>query len=361
MKVLSVVFFFWFLASHAVGQACEPTFSAKEGWLGADAAYSIPLPDGRSVWIFGDTPYGDRRVVNGDEPRMVRNSIGISSCNNGKWDIDYVIRGGAFGTPRDFFQAKSPYWYWALDGFTAGDDLWVTLLCLKSVPKSNSFNLGFATCGSDLARVSGLQGDPQKWNVTIYPLVKDGVKACPSATTVVEGKYVYLFALYEIKTRPMVVARIALNQLNENPAANMEYLAKSGMWKKGFKPADAKEVMEHGNTEMTIRYHQEHKRWLAVMNDPDLATGRIILRTAPELTGPWSEGQVIYTIPEMQKNDPSYDVDNYCYAGKEHPEFREDDSILVTYACNTLKVKKLETMQDIYFPKPFRYKLPPLN
>jgi len=61
--------------------SCTPSFPFQDGWLGADAAYSIPLPDVRSVWIFGDTLYGDKRIVVGNEPRMVRNSIGISRCN----------------------------------------------------------------------------------------------------------------------------------------------------------------------------------------------------------------------------------------------------------------------------------------
>src|ERR1700694_2011657 len=63
---------------------CEPSFPFKGSWWGADAAYSIPLPDGRSVWIFGDTLYGDRRVVEGNDPRMVRNSIGVSNCDRSK-------------------------------------------------------------------------------------------------------------------------------------------------------------------------------------------------------------------------------------------------------------------------------------
>ena len=71
--------------------ACTPSFPLSPPWLGADAAYSIPLPDGRDVWIFGDTLYGDKRVVAGEVPAMVHNSLGISRCENGKWSIDYAI------------------------------------------------------------------------------------------------------------------------------------------------------------------------------------------------------------------------------------------------------------------------------
>ena len=54
------------------------------GGLGADAAYSIPLKDGRDLWIFGDTLEGAQRVVQQNTPVMVRNSIGVSTCEAGK-------------------------------------------------------------------------------------------------------------------------------------------------------------------------------------------------------------------------------------------------------------------------------------
>ncbi|HWR15710.1 MAG TPA: DUF4185 domain-containing protein [Terriglobales bacterium] len=358
-RFLSFVFILLIASAIPItAETCQPEFPFKNGWLGSDAAYSIPLNDGRSVWIFGDTLYGDKRIVVENEPRMVRNAIGISTCKGGKWDIEYVMRKNSSGQLIDFFQAKSPYWYWALDGFVKGEQLWVTLLCLRSVPNSGSFTLGFATCGTDLARVTGLEQDPQKWEVKIYPLVSDGVHAYPSATAVVDGDFVYIFALYEKGSRPMVLSRIPLSGLDKDPKASMQYLAKDGTWRAGFEPAKARHVMDKGNTEMTVRYHQGRKQWLAVMNDPQLETGNILLRTAPKLTGPWSDGQVIYTIPEMQKSHPSWDKDNFCYAGKEHPELREGNTILITYACNTRAVKKLETMPHIYFPKVVRLELP---
>ena len=174
---------------------CTPNFPFKESWWGADAAYSIPLPDGRSAWIFGDTLNGDRRVVEGNEPRMVRNSIGISTCDSRSgWKINYIIRRGDKGQPVDFFQAQhNGTWYWALDGFFYENDLWVTLLCVRSSPKTTPAAMGFETCGADLARISQLENDPQHWGVTYFPLVLDGIHAYPSATAVVEGDYVYIF------------------------------------------------------------------------------------------------------------------------------------------------------------------------
>jgi hypothetical protein len=298
-------------------------------------------------------------VVEGNEPRMVRNSIGISTCDErGGWKIDYVIRRDDKGQLRDFFPAQHKNtWYWALDGFFYKNDLWVTLLCVRNAPKTTVAALGFETCGADLAKVSGLGNDPQRWGVETFPLVPDGVHAYPSATAVVEGGYAYIFALLESGSRPMLLTRIPVEGLDA-PAEHLQYLSQSGKWKPGLTPSDALHVMKRGNTEMTVRYHPALKQWVAILNYPKLFSDEIVARTAPRLTGPWSEGKVIYRIPEMQKGRPGYDKDTFCYAGKEHPEFRRPGSLLITYACNTMDVQKLAHDLDIYFPKVARVPLP---
>lgn len=184
----------------------------------------------------------------GSEPRMVRNSIGISTCgDHGGWKVDYVIRRGDKGLPQDYFQAQhKDTWYWALDGFFYKNDLWVTLLCVRNSPKTTSAALGFETCGADLAKISGLENDPQQWSVKYFPLVPDGIRAYPSATAVVEGEYAYIFALLETDSRPMLLTRILLDGLDA-PAEHLQYLSKSGSWKPGLTPADAMHVMKHGN------------------------------------------------------------------------------------------------------------------
>jgi Domain of unknown function (DUF4185) len=339
-------------------QECVPSFPFKEGWWGADAAYSIPLPDGRVVWIFGDTLYGKARYVKDDNPRMVRNSIGISTCKDGKWNINYVIRKGKGGHPRDFFQARNhTYWYWALDGFTYQGDLWVTLLRVRNTPVTSSAAFAFRTAGADIARVSGLNASPQKWQVKIFPLVPDGVHAYPSATTVVEGKFAYLFALYEEKPNPMLLARIPLKGLNA-PKKNLQYLAKSDTWKPGFDPADAKFVMAPGSSEMSVRYHPALHKWVTVMMAPGFPSDKILFRTAPSLAGPWTKGKDIYQIPDMQHSAPSYSPNTFCYAAKEHPEFEAPGKLLFTYVCNSLKVGSLTTDLNIYFPKAVTVPMP---
>ena len=116
--------------------------------------------------------------------------------------------------------------------------------------------------------------------------------------------------------------------------------------------------MAHGSSELSIRYHPELKKWMAVMFAPTWFSDTIILRTADQLTGPWTEGQPIYNVPEMKKANTGYDPDTFCYAAKEHPEFEKPGELVFTYVCNTLKPAKLVNMQNIYFPQPVRIKMP---
>jgi hypothetical protein len=333
--------------------SCMPAFPLDASWQGADAAYSISLPDGRDVWIFGDTLYGkSRSLLPSGDPLMVRNSIGISSCDrHGKATLDPVIRRDAKGEAKDFFTAQHPHtWYWAMDGFFYNKSLWVTLLCVRNAPASSPSAMGFETCGTDLAKVSGLGNDAQKWKVEYFPLVADGVKAYPSATAVISGEYAYIFALYEAGNRPALLTRIPLAGLNE-PRQNLEYLAADNTWQKGFDPEKAKHVMETASAEMSVRWHPDLGKWVAVLLDPGGFSDKVLLRDAPSLTGPWSGGEVIYHIPEVQPTYAHHDRDTFCYAAKEHPEFEDPGSLVFTYVCNTLDVKKITREPWIYFPK----------
>ncbi|HTR25375.1 MAG TPA: DUF4185 domain-containing protein [Terriglobales bacterium] len=338
---------------------CTPSFPFHQQWQGADAAYSIPLQDGRVVWIFGDTLYGNERLVNGEEPRMVHNTIGISTCKNGNWNIDYTIKQDVKGSPDSFFkpQQNDGTYYWALDGVENNHELWITLVCVRNVPNSNAFALGFEVCGTDLAHVTGLEGDPQNWKAAYFPLVPESVHANPSASALIKDDYLYIYTLYEIGSRPQILTRIPLKGLTD-PKKSLQYLGSDDQWHDGIEPAKAKEIMTKGASEMSVRYHPELKKWIAVMVDPQIFSDKVIFRTAPSLAGPWTDGEVIYRIPILQKSDPKYDADTFCYAGKEHPEFEKSGELLFTYVCNTMKPKKLPAETNIYFPQVVRMPMP---
>jgi hypothetical protein len=362
-SLISLAFaFVLLLAGTAFGAPasfdCGPSFSLQAPWQGADAAYSIPLSDGRDVWIFGDTLFGKDRQVKGNEPQMVHNSFGIASCKEGQWKLDYSIKRNGKGDFDSFFSPpkKDGTYYWALDGVEHNRELWITLVCVRNKPQSDAFALGFEVCGTDLARVSGIDQDPQNWKISYYPLVAESVHANPSASTLIKDDYLYIFTLYEKGSRPQILTRIPLKGLDD-PQKHLQYLGADDQWHDGLEPEKAKVIMKTGASEMSVRFHPELNKWVAVLVDPQIFSDKILLRTAPSMTGPWSDGEVIYKIPELQKASNKYDADTFCYAGKEHPEFEKGD-LVFTYVCNTMKPKKLESEPNIYFPQVVRMPMP---
>lgn len=343
-NILSIsIFFLLTLLSQSQKYNCVPEFSLKGDWQGADSAYSIPLPDGRVVWTFGDTMYGDQRH-NG---KMTHSSLGISTCEDGVWNITYYLQKDNDGNVRSFFKVpgteEEGKWSWALDGVYYNGSLWITLILCES---DNSTGY-FKNIGASLAKVTNLDADPLKWNITYLPLVDDGILAYPSASTFIEGDYLYIYTLYDNADKGMILPRIPLSKLDD-PKSNMEYLAQDGTWKQGFVPSDAKVVMDKGVSEMSVRYHPEFKQWVVVQVTNAFFGNEAWIRFAPDFNGPWSEPTVIYKFPEMEKY-PNQNV--FCYAVKEHPQYEvESQQLLFTYVCNSWSPEDLEHNYHIYFP-----------
>src|SRR6516164_5461576 len=137
----------------------------------------------------------------------------------------------------------------------------------------------FHFCGSFLTRV---KKDPQKWKVSYSPLVEESVHANPSATALIEGDNLYIFTLYEQGNRPQILTRIPLKGLGE-PKKNLQYLGSDDQWHDGIEPAKAKVIMTKGASEMSVRYHPEWKKWLAVLVDPQIFSDKVLLRSAPSM------------------------------------------------------------------------------
>lgn len=68
--------------SRPTGRAfteAEVLFHRDPRWLGADAALSVPLGDGRTVWLFGDTFIAKSNAHVRSESEMVRNTVAIQT------------------------------------------------------------------------------------------------------------------------------------------------------------------------------------------------------------------------------------------------------------------------------------------
>lgn len=256
-----------------------------------------------------------------------------------------------FLTPSDL----NGRWIWAMDGVFYDGAVWLTLLYLRYDPAVSYFY----TAGTGLAKITNIVDNANDWVVEYFPLT-DEVPAeknnwgYPSACTVIQGSHLYIFSLYESNDagRPLNVVRIPLDKLS-TAKENLEYLAQDDTWKSGYNPPDAKVIMDKAASELSIVYHAEFKKWVAVQFDNTFLSADIWIRYADDMLGPWTDGEVIYTVPEMRAETwGNYNPNTFCYAAKEHPQFSTNPRMLrFTYVCNGWVFPELETYYDVYFPK----------
>lgn len=361
--------------------ACWPSFPYRDGWLGGDAAYSIPLSPSRSLWLFGDSFVGEPGQPDRSSARFVHNSIGLSTCGaDASFDIRYFWGAGGDGAPRAFLERGGPGWWWLFGGFVHAGRLYLGLLEVEPAASRGPLALPFRFTGTALARIDDPSADPRSWRPERIPLSR-GSLALPLSAMLTHGPHLYLFTFLDRGDSrfPRILLRLPLARMTEEPAdleGALETLDASGAWRPGLAPGSARILMDDNATEMSVRYHAGLGKWLALYNYPDPGgsfpetptSDAIYLRSAERLEGPWSEPARIYRIPELaQSGGRPADPHTGCYAAKEHPQFSLPGSLTFTYVCNLFSgpgqdpfaiLGRLARRMDLYRPVAAAVSLP---
>ena len=136
-------------ASTPIFRYGNTTVPLAQGWLGADAAYSVPLSPTRTLWLFDDTLTADKLGNDRDHCHFVHNTIGIMHCTNTTllhdcsityhWTDDGNRTKEFWLTGKE--DEKEPEFYWVLDAFINRVDkrLYVFLQRTKNVPWGLNF------------------------------------------------------------------------------------------------------------------------------------------------------------------------------------------------------------------------------
>ncbi len=343
LVLLLLIFSFFSLSTH-ISAGCIPYFPYEDGWYGGDGAYSIKLDEKRTLWLFGDT------FVSGEQSRQDRigmdvvlgTTLAISTCSeDGEFEIQYYLkkRNGKFIS--SFGENE---WLWPQDPFIVNGTLYVPLLVIEAKPEMEG-PFKFKVAGHKIARITNFEmADPDGWSVDYIDLTpgipKDIIAF--ATTSVVYQNYIYYYPLYtstndKFMLSGNILARIPVNEFND-PANGIEYFTKDGGWEKGLNPAKVKIVIDAGVSELSVRYHADGKKWIAVYMSTRNNGDKLLYQIADRPEGPWSEPKtLIRTISEVDPESTLYDKNNFCYAGKEHIEFAQERNLVVTYVCNSFE------------------------
>lgn len=301
------------------------------GWTGGDGAYSVPLPDGRIVWIFSDTFLGS---VNWDHSRprsapFIHNSAVIQQATS----LTTTLNGGSFSSPAAWVSPEindGLTFYWMGDGTIQNGRLHVFALRFAAAPTTFVFKQVSQDIASFLLPFLTLD--------SLTP-----VPALPTAGSVIswgaaiteDSDYTYIYGVEDLSFQKFLhVARAGPGEI-------------LGPWEffdgTGWSSQAALSVRLLGGVANELSVTKTSDGYRLISQDLGIGADMLMFSaTAPQ--GPWTDRQVVYTTPE-----PSGNI--FTYNAKEHPEFGAPGEFLVSYNVNSFDVNDVYADVDNYRPR----------
>jgi hypothetical protein len=327
----------------------DALFQRDSGWIGADGAYSIPLAGDTTLWLFSDTFVGKVKDGKRLDARMVNNSIALQRRTN---PPQFFYGTTADGKPASFITPQHGSrgdFFWLAHGARTPRGLYFFLHRVVTVSPGAAF--GFKLVDGWLAHVANPDDPPPQWRITQTKVPFTSISAKGALifgnAVLPEGEFVYVFggdSLAEAKQvgapNGLVVARAPAAGLGD--FTQWRFLA-NGVWQ-----ADCRKVtpvFPNLGSEFSVSWLPARKAYAAVYSEG--IGGRILLRLAPALAGPWGDPVQVFRCPEM---DWSPRV--FCYAAKAHPELTSaPGELLITYAANSWNLGDLCNDARLYWPR----------
>ncbi|MBT9585155.1 hypothetical protein IV102_17560 [bacterium] len=313
-----------------VGDAAfQAHFDHKQGWLGADGAYSFPLKDGRVFWLFSDTITGSIGVDGSLQPGwgMLHNS----------WGSQETAQSPMKPVADSLFPGQDEHsWYWVYGG-EGGEDHGALVLLGSFTTSTGPEGFNFRQNGAALARLR-LDGErPEVESITPVPHFCAG----PPPTHWGAGLLRHQGNLYIYGTRDhgdhkeLVVARTP--QLDDFSAWTFW---NGQQW--SAQPEQAAPIGPSVANELSVSTHGEQFEVITQVGS------EIWRHRSDNPTGPF-QGQRVYQIPTPDSGVLTYNA-------KLHPHIKDDRGMLLTYNQNVYPVDQLLQRPDLYRPHCLRYK-----
>lgn len=299
-------------------------------WTGADSAYSVALPGGRTAWLYSDTFLG---AVNADHSRpqdapFIHNSIVVTDKSHLS-----TYTGGTDAAPASLVAVpgadEGQKWFWFGDGTVEGSHLRVSLL---EFAKTGTGQWDFAFDHTAVAsfslpsmRFEGITNRPAglvEWGSAIYE----------------DHGYTYIYGVEDLgATKYLHLARVKSGQLTTGA---WEYLGATG-WTGD--EAASKRIMDGVANEFSVTSFQG-KYTLVTSDATEPLSTKIVMYRSDSLEGPFVNKTVLYQTPETAGNV-------FTYNAKAHPELGSDGRLLVTYNVNSFDTADVYKNVDNYRPR----------
>lgn len=318
------------------------------GVTGADGIYSVLLPDGRTVWIFGDSFLG---TVNPDRSRgkrtpwFIRNSMAVQEGDSLRslynvmdgWESSLVIPPGA---PKGKQFSEDTLWYWPGDGFIENGKLKVFMSLFNQAEKGD---WGFRWQGANIATFSLPGIKLEKIDHFSYP----GTNEIHWGHAICDGdkKFTYIYGA-EDKTKNVYVARAPKG----NIMAPWEFFT-GKEWVKDSKSSKA--MLEIQGSEQFSVFKIKNK-YVLVVQEGGFMSGEICSYYSKSPYKGWKNRKVLCKV--KLPDDVITTKNLFAYNALAHPQFIENGELLISNCVNSFVVE--DVFQDASKYRPVFQRVP---
>jgi hypothetical protein len=283
------------------------------GWTGGDGTRSVALPDGRILWLFGDTFLGTVRPDR-SRPRaapMVRNTFVVQSG-----DTLVTLHGGTAASPQAFVTPQERgSWYWPTDGLVEGNRLIVFL------PRFTAIGQGmwdWRWNGTDIGTFS------------LPELRLEKITAAVAVNRVIYGTAIledadgtYIYGIEDLQSAKYVhIAKTSSGRFDDA----WEFWNGDG-WT--FDPLVSKRLFSGAALQFSV--FKTGGRYVLITSDNrNPFDSAIVAYVSPSPIGPWSLRSFLFRPPEAKG-------DIVAYNALAHPHLSPPDRLLISYNLNHIR------------------------
>lgn len=320
-KIIPYIFILLF-SCEAAAAGTDTIFNAMfrqeiGGWIAADATYSIYLPDGRTLWLFGDTFIGEVENDNSikDGSHFIRNSAVVQDG-----DVLNTLFSGTRENPSAFLPTLHPdsTWYWPEHGVVESDSLYIFVAKFRHKDNgSEGFN--FEHAGNDIAVITY----PELVFVRSYPIPASAENGVLYGDRILSDiNYTYIYGRKDDPDNSIPYPHVARAAIGEVHKVDWEYYDGVG-W-----TADANETKRMNDFQVSQQYSVSTYRGKYILLTQDIwLSPKIYSFTSESPTGPWSNKRLVYTTPETGGS-------TFTYNAYVHPQYNREGGMLMSYNVN---------------------------
>ena len=328
-------------------EQAELLFRQEPRWLGADGAHSTSLGENRIFWTFADTFVATSEALVRGESEMVRNTVAIQLGNDPLTaTMDFHWQQDPNGLPASFYPESGDSWFWPGTSIRLDEGPLITFL--SEIVNTPGEGLGFKHTGYAMALVVNPDEPVTDWKPRIVTPNDGRLGFLPGSALVRDGAYVVALALKGNEHAGALV-RYRADDLARGSLEKPQWWAgdETG-WipAEELGPAGPEVIIRNAGSESSIHRDVRIETFIHVTTY-GFGAASIGIRTAPELTGPWSEPLMIYRPPESNSPRP------FVYGAVAHPSLTgsDENELIITYSTNSFEFTDLLTRNELYWPR----------